>query len=78
MTSPFATATPNRLMACVSAKVWSVAGLAGPGIVSRMRELTLLFAGTLPDFAVALVNSLILPLVTRKPAQSSDRERIQS
>jgi hypothetical protein len=45
----------------------------GPIIISRFRDVTFLFAGTLPDIAVALVNSVILPLITRKRTSSSDQ-----
>ncbi len=65
------TGASNRLMTAVTAGVWRVAGMIGPVIMPRIRDLTLLFAGTLPDIAVAIVNSVILPLVTKKRGKNS-------
>jgi hypothetical protein len=44
----------------------------GPVILSSFRDFTLLFAGTLPDIVVALVNAVILPLLTRIAARRSN------
>jgi len=73
MKYPVSAATPNRLRVSASAKLWRIAGTMGPIIISRFRDVTFLFAGTLPDIAVALVNSVILPLITRKRTSSSDQ-----
>jgi hypothetical protein len=75
MASQISTAIANRLMTAVTAMVWRVAGLIGPGIVSRLRDIALLFAGSMPDIIVGLVNFVVLPLITKKPAQKPDDAR---
>ena len=73
MTCPVSVSSPDRLRFCTNAKLWRLAGTMGPVILSRFRDLTFLFAGTLPEIAVALVNSVILPLLTKKTARGSNQ-----
>jgi OFA family oxalate/formate antiporter-like MFS transporter len=49
---------------------WGFAGLIGPIIVARTRDLTGSFEGTLPFIAAVLMISVILPFITKKPAQT--------
>jgi MFS transporter, OFA family, oxalate/formate antiporter len=46
---------------------WGFAGLIGPVIVARAKDLTGSFAGTLPLIAIVLLASVILPFITKKP-----------
>jgi hypothetical protein len=48
---------------------WGCAGLIGPIIAARARDVTGSFAGMLPLIAVVLVISVVLPFVT-KPART--------
>jgi hypothetical protein len=65
------TTSSGRPKVSASARLWRIAGTVGPVILSRFRDLTLLFAGTLPDIAIALVNAVILPLLAKKSARRS-------
>lgn len=47
---------------------WGFAALIGPVLVARVRDLSGSFEGMLPMIAIALLASVILPLVTRRPA----------
>jgi len=47
---------------------WGVAGLIGPILVARAKDLTGSFSGMLPLIAIVLSASVILPYLTRKPA----------
>jgi nitrate/nitrite transporter NarK len=47
---------------------WGFAGLIGPIVVARAKDLTGSFAGILPGVAIVLLAAVILPFVTRKPA----------
>ena len=47
---------------------WGFAGLIGPMVVARARDLTGSFKGTLPFIAAVLMISVILPFITKKPA----------
>ena len=49
---------------------WGFAGLIGPIIVARAKDLTGSFAGTLPFVAFVLLISVILPFVTKKPPKA--------
>jgi OFA family oxalate/formate antiporter-like MFS transporter len=46
---------------------WGFAGLIGPIIIARAKDLTGSFAGMLPLIALVLMGSVILPFVTKKP-----------
>jgi OFA family oxalate/formate antiporter-like MFS transporter len=46
---------------------WGFAGLIGPIIVARAKDLTGSFAGMLPLIALGLLGAVILPFVTKKP-----------
>ena len=46
---------------------WGFAGLIGPTLLARARDLSGSYAETLPTVAVALLVSVVLPFVTRKP-----------
>jgi MFS family permease len=46
---------------------WGFAGLAGPLLVARIKDMTGSFAAMLPVFALLLLGSVIIPFVTRKP-----------
>lgn len=46
---------------------WGFAGLLGPLLTARVKDLTGSFAGMLPAFSLLLVVSVILPFVTNKP-----------
>ena len=47
---------------------WGAAGLLGPILVSRARDIGVSFAGLMPAIACALMASVILPILTRRPA----------
>lgn len=49
---------------------WGAAGLLGPIIVARARDVGVSFAGLMPAIACALMASVILPVLTRRPAPS--------
>jgi MFS transporter, OFA family, oxalate/formate antiporter len=49
---------------------WGFAGLIGPIIIARAKDLTGSFAGMLPLIALVLLGSVILPFVTKKPPAS--------
>jgi MFS transporter, OFA family, oxalate/formate antiporter len=53
---------------------WGFAGLIGPLIVARAKDLTGSFAGTLPLIAIVLSVSVILPFITKKPPHRALRE----
>jgi MFS transporter, OFA family, oxalate/formate antiporter len=46
---------------------WGFAGLIGPIIIARAKDLTGSFAGMLPLIALGLLGAVILPFVTKKP-----------
>ena len=51
---------------------WGLAGLIGPILVARAKDLTGSFTGMLPIIAMVLLMSVILPFITKKPhAQAS-------
>jgi nitrate/nitrite transporter NarK len=50
---------------------WGFAGLIGPIVVARTRDLTGSFEGTLPFIAAVLMISVILPFITKKPPQTA-------
>jgi MFS family permease len=47
---------------------WGAAGLLGPMLVARARDIGVSFAGLMPAIACALMASVILPILTRRPA----------
>lgn len=47
---------------------WGAAGLLGPILVARARDIGVSFAGLMPAIACALLASVILPILTRRPA----------
>lgn len=47
---------------------WGFAGLIGPTIVARAKDLTGSFTGVLPIIATVLLLSVIFPFITKKPA----------
>jgi len=47
---------------------WGFAGLVGPILVARARDLSGSFSGMMPMIAIVLSASVILPFLTRKPA----------
>jgi MFS transporter, OFA family, oxalate/formate antiporter len=47
---------------------WGGAGLLGPILVARARDIGVSFAGLMPAIACALMASVILPILTRRPA----------
>jgi nitrate/nitrite transporter NarK len=49
---------------------WGFAGLIGPLIAARVKDLNGSFTGILPLIAVVLSASVILPYITKNPAQS--------
>ena len=51
---------------------WGFAGLIGPMIVARAKDLTGSFAGMLPLIAMVLMVSVIIPFVTKKPTATAD------
>ena len=51
---------------------WGFAGLIGPMIVARAKDLTGSFAGMLPIVASVLMVSVIIPFVTKKPTATAD------
>jgi MFS transporter, OFA family, oxalate/formate antiporter len=46
---------------------WGFAGLIGPIIIARAKDLTGSFAGMLPLIALGLLGAVILPFMTKKP-----------
>lgn len=48
---------------------WGFAGLIGPILVARAKDMTGSFAGMLPLIAMLLLGSVILPFLTRQPAR---------
>lgn len=48
---------------------WGFAGLIGPLIAARAKDLNGSFAGILPLIAVVLSACVILPYITKNPAQ---------
>jgi OFA family oxalate/formate antiporter-like MFS transporter len=46
---------------------WGFAGLTGPILIARAKDLTGSFAGMLPLIALILLASVMLPFVTKKP-----------
>jgi hypothetical protein len=73
MTLPVLTPVPDPMRVSATARLWRIAGTMGPIILSRFRDLTFLFAGTFPEIVVALVNAVVLPLLTKKAPGSSDQ-----
>jgi OFA family oxalate/formate antiporter-like MFS transporter len=47
---------------------WGTAGLIGPMLVARAKDFGVTFAALMPAIACALVASVILPILTRRPA----------
>jgi len=50
---------------------WGFAGLIGPILIARTKDLTGSFSGMLPLIAIVLSASVILPYLTKKPARHS-------
>ena len=50
---------------------WGFAGLIGPLIAARAKDLTGSFSGMLPLIALVLLASVILPYITKNPAKPS-------
>jgi MFS family permease len=50
---------------------WGAAGLLGPMLVARARDIGVSFAGLMPAIACALMASVILPILTRRPAPAA-------
>ena len=46
---------------------WGAAGLLGPMLVARAKDMGVSFAGLMPAIACALLASVILPMLTRRP-----------
>jgi MFS family permease len=49
---------------------WGAAGLLGPMLVARARDIGVSFTGLMPAIACALMASVILPILTRRPASA--------
>ena len=49
---------------------WGFAGLIGPIVAARARDLTGSFEGTLPLLGAVLTMSVIFPFITKKPART--------
>ena len=47
---------------------WGTAGLIGPMLVARAKDFGVTFAALMPAIACALLASVILPILTRRPA----------
>jgi hypothetical protein len=47
---------------------WGFAGLIGPIMIARAKDLTGSFSGMLPVIAVMLAAAVVLPFLTKKPA----------
>ncbi len=50
---------------------WGFAGLIGPSIVARAKDLTGSFTGLLPIIASVLLICVILPFLTKKPSPTA-------
>jgi MFS transporter, OFA family, oxalate/formate antiporter len=48
---------------------WGFAGLVGPILVARAKDISGSFAGTLPLIALLLLGAVILPFLTKKPTR---------
>ncbi|HMH27317.1 MAG TPA: OFA family MFS transporter [Steroidobacteraceae bacterium] len=48
---------------------WGFAGLVGPILVARAKDMSGSFAGTLPLIALLLLGAVILPFLTKKPTR---------
>ena len=46
---------------------WGFAGLIGPIVIARAKDITGSFAGSLPLIALLLLGSVILPFITKRP-----------
>lgn len=53
---------------------WGVGGIVGPIFVARVKDVTGSFSGALPVIAIMLLVSMVLPIVTRRPGTTRDRE----
>jgi hypothetical protein len=54
---------------------WGLAGLIGPILVARARDLTGSFTGMLPFIAMVLLVSVILPFITKNPRAMAGADR---
>jgi OFA family oxalate/formate antiporter-like MFS transporter len=52
---------------------WGFAGLVGPILVARAKDMTGSFAGMLPLIALLLLGAVILPFLTKKPSRRVPR-----
>lgn len=57
---------------------WGVAGLIGPILIARAKDVTGSFIGTLPFIAAVLSIAVVLPFMTKKPANKSLADARQS
>ena len=46
---------------------WGAAGLLGPVLVARARDVGISYVGWMPAIACALTASVLLPMLTRRP-----------
>ena len=53
---------------------WGVAGLIGPIVIARVKDLSGSFTGLMPMVAVMLLASVVLPFITGKPVPAHDPE----
>jgi len=53
---------------------WGVAGLTGPIVIARVKDLSGSFTGMMPMLAMMLLAALVLPYITRKPAPAHHPE----
>jgi nitrate/nitrite transporter NarK len=49
---------------------WGVAGLIGPIVIARVKDLSGSFAGVMPMVAAMLLACVVLPCITRKPVMA--------
>lgn len=56
---------------------WGTAGLIGPILIARAKDLTGSFSEMLPVIAVVLSAAVILPYVTKKPARKAPALSVQ-
>jgi MFS transporter, OFA family, oxalate/formate antiporter len=56
---------------------WGFAGLIGPILIARAKDLTGSFAGVLPLIAMVLSAAVILPYLTKKPAHKAIAVSVQ-
>jgi hypothetical protein len=56
---------------------WRFAGLIGPTLLARVKDLTWSYVAILPTIALLLLVSAILPFFTREPAAATSAHSVE-